>query len=547
MRHAETAAADGRLRVAAYCRVSTDKEDQLNSLTAQRRFFEEYIREHREWVSMGVFADEGLSGTSVRRRPQLTELLRRAFGGEIDLILTKEVSRFARNTVDTLQVTRQLKESGVGVCFLNDGIDTRDNDGEFRLTIMASVAQEESRKISERTRWGQLQAMKRGVVFGNDTLYGFTLRRGRLLVQPEEAEVVRTVYRRFLVEEMGAHAIARTLTEEGIRPPLRSAGAWSPAMVLRILRNEKYCGDLMQKKYRTTDYLSHRKVLNTGAEERFCLRDHHEAIVSREQFEAAQTELLRRGRLAADKRRFSARYWYSGKVRCGACGRSFALKRTRRADGTEYRRFVCRGHWDEGCGMRPVRAEAVLAAARAVLDQLPLNREAIVEEVLAQLPGPGNSPPKEAEEAEKLRQAIRRQSSRRDRALEAFLDGDLTREELRRMTARCEEELARLERRMQLLLTAGEAAEERGGVQAGYRERLERELAGGDALLDAAIQEITVCPDCLLVKAAELPVRFRVDIMERGRGRKYTAEAERCTPVPAEDTGPSGCAKLRRR
>lgn len=165
------------LRVAAYCRVSTEKEDQLHSLAAQQAYFEGYIARHG-WRCAGIFADEGLSGTTLRR-PRFAELLRLARSGAVDLILTKEVSRFARNTVDALQVTRRLREQGVGVIFLSDGIDTRDNDGEFRLTIMASVAQEESRKISERTRWGQLQAMRRGVAFGNDTVYGYALRAGR--------------------------------------------------------------------------------------------------------------------------------------------------------------------------------------------------------------------------------------------------------------------------------------------------------------------------------------------------------------------------------
>ena len=179
------------LRVAAYCRVSTDKEDQLHSLAAQQAYFEGYIARHG-WRCAGIFADEGLSGTTLR---------------------------FARNTVDALQVTRRLREQGVGVIFLSDGIDTRDNDGEFRLTIMASVAQEESRKISERTRWGQLQAMRRGVAFGNDTVYGYALRGGALTIRPEQAEVVREVYRKCLEEGKGAHTIARELTEAGGGPP----------------------------------------------------------------------------------------------------------------------------------------------------------------------------------------------------------------------------------------------------------------------------------------------------------------------------------------
>ena len=284
--------ADAPLRVAAYCRVSTDKEDQKNSLAAQREFFLSYIKEHPGWSLVGVFADEGLSGTSTQKRPQFTEMVRQAMEGEIDLVLTKEVSRFARNTVDTLQITRQLKAKGVAVRFLNDGIDTRESDGEFRLTIMASVAQEESRKVSERTRWGQLQAMRRGVVFGNDSIYGYDLRGGQLTVDPDQAQVVRRVFHQFLTERKGAHTIARELTQDGIPPPLRPAGPWSSTMVLKMLRNEKYTGDLLQKKYRTTDHLTHRKIPNDGTEEQFWIREHHEAIVSREEFQAVQAEQL---------------------------------------------------------------------------------------------------------------------------------------------------------------------------------------------------------------------------------------------------------------
>lgn len=151
-------------------------------------------------------------------------------------------------------------------------------------------------------------------------------------------------------------------------------------MVLRLLKNEKYCGDLLQKKYRTTDHLTHRKIVNDGAEEQFCLRDHHEAIVSRSQFQAVQEELARRSRLTADRNRFSARYWYSGKIRCGACGRSLTLKRTRRPDGTEYRRFVCRGRLEGsgGCQMRAVRAEELFACTQYVLEAVALDRRAML-------------------------------------------------------------------------------------------------------------------------------------------------------------------------
>ena len=247
------------LRVAAYCRVSTSQEDQRNSLENQRRYFSEYISRQPDWELVEVYADEGLSGTS-SDRPAFRRMLAAAAEEKIDLILTKEVSRFARNTVDTLAYTRLLRRQGVGIVFIGDHIDTRQNDGEFRLTIMASVAQEESRKISERVKWGQQRSMERGVVFGCDNIYGFSLQGGELTVKPEQAAVVREVYRRFLMDGKGTYIIARELTAEGIPPPSGKGKSWSSTMVLRLLRGEKYCGDLLQCKSCTPDFLDHRKV-----------------------------------------------------------------------------------------------------------------------------------------------------------------------------------------------------------------------------------------------------------------------------------------------
>ena len=244
------------LRVAAYCRVSTSQEDQRNSLENQRRYFSEYIRRQPDWELVEVYADEGLSGTS-SDRPAFRRMLAAAAEEKIDLILTKEVSRFARNTVDTLAYTRLLRRQGVGIVFIGDHIDTRQNDGEFRLTIMASVAQEESRKISERVKWGQQRSMERGVVFGCDNIYGFSLRGGELTVKPEQAAVVREVYRRFLMDGKGTYIIARELTAEGIPPPGGKGKAWSSTMVLRLLRGEKYCGDLLQRKSCTPVFFGH--------------------------------------------------------------------------------------------------------------------------------------------------------------------------------------------------------------------------------------------------------------------------------------------------
>ena len=486
------------LRVAAYCRVSTDKEDQRNSLAAQRQYFENYIAGHPGWTLAEVFADEGLSGTTVRR-PQFARLLRRALAGEIDLILTKEVSRFARNTVDALQVTRLLRERGVGVRFLSDGISTLDSDGEFRLTIMASVAQEESRKISERTRWGQLQAMRRGVVFGNDSLYGYTLRGGVLTLRPDQAEVVRRVYRLFLEEGMGAAAIARTLTGSGVTAP-QGGERWSPAMVLRLLRNEKYTGDLLQKKYRTTDHLTHRKIPNDRPEEQFCLRDHHQAVVSREQFRAVQAELARRRGLTAGGRGHSARYWYSGKVVCGGCGRSFTVKRTRRKDGGEYLRFVCRGRLEGTCAMGALPGRVLLGAAEAVAARLGLEPERLLRRALRELEAEGAGDG----EARRREQILRQLARRRERALEAFLAGALSRERLEELVARCREEEGTLARRMEER-TAPPPTED---------------LPVKELLLWESIRRVTVWEDCLEVEPQELPLCFRLELSDELKGRR---------------------------
>lgn len=268
------------LQVAAYCRVSTDKEDQANSFEAQQRYFRDYIERQPDWVLQGIYADEGISGTSTRKRVEFNKMLHAAELGQIDLIVTKEVSRLTRNTVDALQITRDLRRRGVGVLFLNDSLDTRTNDGELRLTIMSSVAQDESRKTSERSKWGQTRSMEKGVVFGG-SLLGYDVIGGKMTVNQEGAEVVRLIFHKYLQERKGCSTIARELREAGI---LSSKGncLWSSATVTKILKNEKYCGDLIQKKTYTPDFLTHEKKYNHGKEPLVALKDHHEAIIDRE-------------------------------------------------------------------------------------------------------------------------------------------------------------------------------------------------------------------------------------------------------------------------
>ncbi len=260
------------MKVAAYCRVSTEYEDQTNSFETQKRFFKEHIERNPDWELYEIYADEGLSGTSTENRPGFNRMIEDAKAGKFDLILTKEVSRFARNTVDTLQYTRELKQIGVGVRFMSDNINSMDPDAELRLTIMASLAQEESRKTSDRVTWGMKRKMEQGFVFGQPFL-GYNLSNGVLTIEPEGAETVKLIYHKYLHERKGANTIARELTEAGIPSP-RGCKIWNASTIYKILRNEKYCGNLLQQKTYTPDYLSHEKKNNHGEVEQQFFTNH---------------------------------------------------------------------------------------------------------------------------------------------------------------------------------------------------------------------------------------------------------------------------------
>lgn len=350
------------LRVASYCRVSTEKEDQQNSFASQKRFFQQYIALHADWELYGVYADEGITGTCTGKRTAFNRMIGDAERGCFQLIVTKEVSRFSRNILDTIWFTRRLRQAGVGVLFLNDGICTLDADAELRLGILGTIAQEESRRTSSRVKWGQTRRMEQGVVFGR-SLLGYDVRGGRLYREPSGAETVETIFRLYTEEGKGAAAVARALEAQGRRT---AAGGtrWTAAGVAKILRNEKYAGDLVQKKTFTPDFLTHAKKRNWGEEALIVLRDHHEPLVSRETWNAAQAELRRRNRRGGENGAGRGnRYFLSGRILCGECGGPFVARKRTRTDGTSYLVWRCGrgGRCAVGWQLRDDRARALLA------------------------------------------------------------------------------------------------------------------------------------------------------------------------------------------
>ena len=439
------------LQAAAYARVSTEHDDQMNSLASQKLYFTNFICSQPGMKLSEVYYDEGISGTQTNKRAGFNQMIEDALQGKIDLILTKEVSRFARNTVDTLYYTRKLKEAGVGVIFTIDNIDTRDTDGELRLTIMASLAQEESRKTSERVKWGQKRRMELGVVFGRDLL-GYTVKNGVLSINEEEVPVVKAIFHKYTNEGKGTHVIARELLEEGFHP--KRIKQWSNTVILRALRNEKYVGDLCQKKTYTPDYLTHKKKYNCGQEEKVYIKDHHEGIIDRDLWDRTQEELRRRSPSEEQKSRHSNRYWCSGKICCGECGCCF-ISRTRKLQSGKYRAWWCfqkSRHGGPkmldgqkvGCSNRSVNERALFTCMKYCIDLLCNNKEKIRKEVLTDIQNVCNTP-EETMDLAKVKQKMDAIEEKKRKSFDAMLEGMLSKEDLQKQTEWYDKELAHLQ------------------------------------------------------------------------------------------------------
>ncbi len=409
------------ISVAAYCRVSTDREEQVSSFANQVHFFEAYIAENPQWHLHQIYTDEGITGTSVKKREGFLRMIEDAKKGCFALILTKEISRFARNLLDSIFYTRELKKLGVGVIFLNDGIDTRDGDAELRLAILSSIAQEESRRTSERVKWGQKRRMEAGVVFGRGLL-GYELADGVLSVNEAEAETVRRVFHLFAEENMGISMIARTLSAEGLRT--KAGNFFTPSTLCRILQNEKYCGDLVQKKTVTVDYLSHEKKYNRGEEALIVLRDHHMPIVERELFERTQ-EILSSHKGEKRSGRESRRYPFSGKVVCGVCGARMTARVQARQKEVYHLWRCARGHETVS-----LRNDAILFMMQTVLQEEAETFHEAAGEAEMQIEGLISS-----------RKNGARMAEAKEKLLTLYLAGEIEKEEFQAARMRlCEEE-----------------------------------------------------------------------------------------------------------
>jgi site-specific DNA recombinase len=312
-----------RKRVAAYARVSSGKDAMLHSLSAQVSYYSDYIQRHGEWEYAGVYADEAFTGTK-EDRPEFQRLIKDCRDGKIDMVITKSIARFARNTVTMLEIVREFKLLGIGVYFEKESIHSLSGDGELMLTILASYAQEESRSVSENCKWRIRKRFAQGELVSLRFMFGYRIKKGEVEVDPEAADIVRMIFEDY-IGGMGGSLIAKKLREMGI-PALRG-GTWNAERVLAIIKNEKYTGNaLLQKKY-VSDHLTKREVCNKGRLPQYYAEDTHPAIIDMETFEMAQEIMERRRNRFGNRKGVTPKsYPFTGKIVCEGCGKNYKRK-----------------------------------------------------------------------------------------------------------------------------------------------------------------------------------------------------------------------------
>ena len=356
-----------RLRVAAYCRVSTDQEDQLHSFTAQVDYYTRYISEHENYELVDIYADEGISGTNTKKRREFNRMIEDCKAGKIDLIITKSISRFARNTQDCLMYSRMLKNLGIGIIFEKENINTLDSTGELLFTILSSLAQDESRNISENCKWGIRSKFKNGEMHLNTFKFlGYDKDEdGKLVINDEQAQTIRRIYREFLWG-MSPQEIAEGLEEDGVEGCLGQT-KWYASTVIGILKNEKHMGDALLQKTYTVDFLTKKQVKNNGEITQVYVKDSHKGIISRKMWEAVQLEFTRR-EVHMKKHGISqfnhglTGNVFTGRIFCGDCGSAYT-KHSWKSRGVE--QWQCKKHRVNGklyCINEFVKHETLLKA-----------------------------------------------------------------------------------------------------------------------------------------------------------------------------------------
>ncbi|WP_251316555.1 recombinase family protein [Flintibacter muris] len=499
------------LRVTFYARVSTDKDEQINSLENQIQYYTELIQSKPNWTYIEGYIDEGISGTSTKKRDSFNRMIRDAKAGRFDFIITKEISRFSRSTLDSIKYTQELLEHDVGVLFQNDNINTLDSDSEFRLVVMAGVAQDEVRKLSERLKFGFRQAIKNGHVLGNDKLWGYDKKDCVLTINEEEAQVVRRIFDLYANQQMGIRRISQTLYDEGFTS--RKGNTFNVLTIRHILCNPKYKGWYCANKSQTVDYRSKRKVFLDESEWVMYPDPSIPAIVSEELWDRANALYKRRSQQMMSHQsaaKFHNRYPYSGKIICEEHGTSFHRQVLRSSKG-EKEVWQCRVYRNRGrvaCSAPQLRTTELDQIMAQIFDQLTQNKQAIIDAVVTVL----QSVPDEHDYAQDIRHIEEDLSSiqaKKDRLLEMSIEGVISTAEFKQRNDGFNEQAKVLEERLAVLQSEAEKGQQTTAQLQEIRSALEEELTFQNSVNSAVVTTIL---DKIIVKKGSTKEELHLEI-----------------------------------
>lgn len=455
-------------KVAIYARVSTEHEAQISALENQVQYYDDILSRHADWTLVDRYIDEGITGTSIHKRESFMRMLKDAKEKKFDLIVTREVSRFARKTVDTLQQTRTLKIYGVEVWFTEDNIWTmNDEDGELRLSIMATLAQNESKKISQRVKAGQMISFKNGVLYGNGNILGYDRVGDKLVVNKEQADTVKRIFELYLAGN-GVRKIQDIMEQEG-RKTATGLTRWQSGNINRVLRNPFYCGRIVYRKQYVPDYLVQKKINNHGAVDKVYVEGSHEKLVSPEDFDRAQELREKHKSVKTDKNgkaigQSPCKHLWGNKLVC-TCGHAMNRRIAHKAnDGTLSYIYQCYGQLRTGtpagrlkkgldiegiCDNSSFMEWKLEVQADFVFKKLLGNKDAIYKEAMAMAQDVAEVKAPERNDKERL-EANNRQIEKLNRQLANLVDmcseGDISREVFRSKKKKLEDQISNLEK-----------------------------------------------------------------------------------------------------
>jgi site-specific DNA recombinase len=381
-----------KLKVCAYCRVSSASNEQMASYEAQVEYYKKYIQQNPAWEFVGIYADSGVSGTRTTGRTQFNRMIKDAEGDKIELIVTKSISRFVRNTLDCLEVVRFLKTLGVAVYFERENINTLSAESELLLSVLSSIAQEESRGISDNIRWAYRKKFLQGkVTVATSRLLGYdTDDKGQLMINQREAEVVKRIFCEYIAGK-GIRTIIMGLEADNIRT-VTGLAHWPESTIRNILTNEKYCGDAVLQKTYVADYLTHKKKKNRGELPMYRVSGNHRPIISKEDFDLAQRLMSQRaaeyGNLPGDRSKYARHYAFSGKLVCGRCGASFKRRTWNSKEPSKQIVWQCSTYIKKGkaaCSIKAVDDITLKAVFMRVFNKLYINKESVLKQFMVNI------------------------------------------------------------------------------------------------------------------------------------------------------------------